>query len=165
MRGGVPVQPEERAMAENKTRPTEVSVDSFLAGVHPPERANDAHVLIAMMTRISGAPPRMWGPSIIGFGQVQYRYESGREGSSPAIAFAPRKTELVLYVGASTPNIAALLGGLGKHKTGKGCLYIKSLATVDAVVLEQIVTTAWANRLADDSGSGAGPDTPRQVAR
>jgi hypothetical protein len=77
---------------------------------------------------------------------VHYVYESGREGDTPRIAFSPRKAELVLYVGASRQNIAALLTGLGKHKTGKGCLYIKRLSDVDAGVLQAIVQQAWDNR-------------------
>ena len=132
----------------NKTVETEASVEDFLARVPPPERDADARELIDLMARISGEPPKLWGPSIIGFGSVHYRYESGREGDTPAIAFSPRKAELVLYVGASTPNIAALLPGLGKHRTGKGCLYLKRLADADAGVLEAVVRTAWGNRLA-----------------
>lgn len=134
--------------AANKTVETEASIDDFLARVEPPQRVADARVLIAQMAEISGEPPRLWGPSIIGFGSVHYRYESGREGDMPAIAFSPRKAELVLYVGASTPNIAALLPDLGKHKTGKGCLYVKKLADVDAGVLDAVIRTAFANRLA-----------------
>ena len=132
----------------NKTVETDASIDDFLGKVEVPQRVADARVLIDLMARISGEPPKLWGPSIIGFGSVHYRYESGREGDMPAIAFSPRKAELVLYVGAGTPNIAALLPGLGKHKTGKGCLYIKKLADVDAGVLEAVVQTAWENRLA-----------------
>ena len=132
----------------NKTVETEASVEDFLAKVDLPQRVADARVLIDLMARISGEPAKLWGPSIIGFGSVHYRYESGREGDTPAIAFSPRKAELVLYVGASTPNIAALLPGIGKHKTGKGCLYVKKLADVDAGLLEAVVQTAWENRLA-----------------
>ena len=132
----------------NKTVETEASVEDFLTRVEPPQRVADARVLIDLMAHISGELPKLWGPSIIGYGSVHYRYESGREGDTPAIAFSPRKAEFVLYVGASTPNIAALLPGLGKHKTGKGCLYVKKLADVDAGVLEAVVRTAWENRLA-----------------
>lgn len=136
----------------NKTVETDASVEAFLARVEPPQRVADARVLIALMTEISGEAPRLWGPSIIGFGSVHYRYASGREGDSPGIAFSPRKAELVLYVGASNPPIAALLEGLGKHKTGKGCLYVKKLADVDAGVLKAVVATAWANREAAATG-------------
>ena len=133
-------------MAANKTQPGQVSLDAFLSTVEPPERRADADTLIGLMQRISGEPPVMWGPSIIGFGSLHYVYESGREGDTPRIAFAPRKAELVLYVGASRENIAALLTGLGKHKTGKGCLYIKRLSDVDAGVLAAVVQQAWDNR-------------------
>ncbi|MBX9860833.1 MAG: DUF1801 domain-containing protein [Sphingomonas sp.] len=136
----------------NKTVETDASVEDFLGKVELPQRVADARALIDLMARISGEPPKLWGPSIIGFGSVHYRYESGREGDTPAIAFSPRKAELVLYVGASTPNIAALLPGIGKHKTGKGCLYVKKLADVDAGVLEAVVRTAWENRLAGNAG-------------
>lgn len=134
-------------MAENKTKPTKITAEDFLATVTPEERVGDARTLIALMERVSGEPAAMWGPSIIGFGSVHYRYDSGREGDMPAIAFSPRKAELALYVGASTPNIAALLPALGKHRTGKGCLYLKRLADVDGAVLAEVVQTAWDNRI------------------
>ncbi len=130
-------------MAENKTKPTAVSVDEYLASVEPPLRREDATVVMAMMARISGEPAAMWGPSIIGYGSHHYVYESGREGDTARIAFSPRKPQLVLYVGASEPDVAALLPSLGKHSTGKGCLYIKKLADIDMAVLEQIVRVAW----------------------
>lgn len=132
--------------ASNKTVESDASVDAFLAHMEPPERAADARALIDLMRQVSGLDPKMWGPSIIGFGSVHYRYESGREGDTVAIGFSPRKAEFALYVGASTPNIAALLPGLGKHRTGKGCLYVKRLAEVDDAVLAEIVRTAWDNR-------------------
>lgn len=135
-------------MPENKTRETGTSVTDFLAQVDPPQRAADALELIALMTRISGEKPVMWGPSIIGFGSQHYVYESGREGDMPRIAFAPRKAELVLYVGAAAPNVATLLPALGRHRTGKGCLYIKKLTDVDMLQLEAIIATAFANRAA-----------------
>lgn len=134
-------------MAENKTKPTKITAEDFLSTVTPEKRVGDARTLIALMERVSGEPAAMWGPSIIGFGSVHYRYDSGREGDMPAIAFSPRKAELALYVGASTPNIAALLPALGKHRTGKGCLYLKRLADVDGAVLAEVVQTAWDNRI------------------
>jgi hypothetical protein len=134
--------------ASNTTVESDASVDAFLARVEPTDRAADARALIDLMRQVSGLDPKMWGPSIIGFGSVHYRYESGREGDTPAIAFSPRKAEFALYVGASTLNIAALLPRLGKHRTGKGCLYVKRLADVDSAVLTDIVRTAWGNRLA-----------------
>lgn len=133
-------------MADNKTKPTDVPIDAYLASVEPPVRRQDAQVVMAMMKRIAGEEPRMWGPSIIGFGCHRYVYESGRTGETPRIAFSPRKPQLVLYVGASAPETAALLPALGKHTTGKGCLYIKNLADVDMAVLEQIVQLAFDRR-------------------
>ena len=130
-------------MSENKTKPTEVAVEAFLDGLPVAQRAADARVLITMMQAISGEPPVMWGPSIIGFGTHHYRYESGREGDMPAIAFAPRKAELVLYVRAGRPGAAPFLAQLGKHKTGKGCLYIKKLADIDLAVLEAMVRDSF----------------------
>lgn len=132
----------------NKTQANRASPDDFLAMVEPPERRDDATVLIDLFARISGAPPVMWGPSIIGFDRYHYRYDSGREGDMPRIAFSPRKAELVLYVGAGNDNIAALLPRVGKHRTGKGCLYIKRLADVDLDAVEVVVQQAWANNLA-----------------
>jgi hypothetical protein len=133
-------------MAANKTQPGQVSPDDFLATVTPPERRADADLLIALFGRVSGQPPVMWGPSIIGFGSHHYHYESGREGDMPRIAFSPRKAELVLYVGAGNPKIAPLLPALGRHRTGKGCLYVRRLSEVDAGVLERIVRQSWDNR-------------------
>ncbi len=133
-------------MPANKTAPTVVAAADHIAGITPEERRHDAQALVAMLARVSGEPPVMWGPSIIGFGAHHYVYESGREGDTPRIAFAARKAELVLYAGASTPNIAELLPRLGKHRTGKGCLYIKRLADIDMAVLEEICARAFANR-------------------
>lgn len=130
-------------MAENKTKPGQVALDHYLATVTPPERRADTDVLIDLFGRVSGEPPVMWGPSIIGFGSHHYRYDSGREGDMPRIAFSPRKAELVLYVGAANPEVAALLPGLGKHKAGKGCVYVKRLSDVDMGVLEAVTRTAF----------------------
>lgn len=135
-------------MAANKTVPTAGSVADFLGRIASPQRLADAGALIDLMQRIAGEPPRMWGPSIIGFRSYHYRHDSGREGDMPRISFSPRKTDLVLYVGVSRPEIAALLPSLGKHRTGKGCLYVKSLGDVDVAALEAIIRQAWANRSA-----------------
>jgi len=123
-------------VAENKTRPTRVSVTEFLkkkAGKH----LDDSRQLVKMFRAITGQPPRMWGPTIVGFGSIHYVYESGREGDMPLAAFSPRKPELVVYL---APYFArpALLKKLGRHKMSKSCLYIKSLADVDLAVLEQL---------------------------
>ena len=131
-------------MAENKTKATEVSVDDFLAKVEPEQRREDGRAVRAMMERITGEPAKMWGPSIIGFGTLHYRYESGREGDICRIGFSPRKPQLVFYLAASLPGRDAMLAQLGKHSTGKGCLYIKRLADVNQAVLEQLITESWA---------------------
>jgi hypothetical protein len=131
-------------MPENKTKPTSASVSEFLSGVANDARRRDAHTLIAMMTRVSGVEPQMWGPSIIGFGIQHYRYESGREGDMPRIGFSPRKANLVLYLLTGAGSEAALLARLGKHTTGVACLYINKLADVDMTVLEAMAADAWA---------------------
>src|SRR6187402_2464019 len=112
-------------MPENKTKPTDVSVDAFLAGVEPEQRRADGRMMLDMMTRLTGEPPVMWGPSIIGFGTLHYRTEAGREGEICRIGFSPRKAQFVLYLAACMPEYDALLAALGKHSTGKGCLYIR----------------------------------------
>ncbi|MDF2382994.1 DUF1801 domain-containing protein [Nostoc ellipsosporum NOK] len=126
-------------MAELKTRATEIQVADFIAAVPDATRRADAEAVCAMMARLTGAPPKMWGPSIIGFGRYTYRYDSGRTGEMCRIGFSPRKAELVLYVLDGNADQSEVLGRLGRHRTGKGCLYIKRLADVDADVLEEIV--------------------------
>jgi len=130
-------------MAENKTKPTGVSVDAFLDGVADPERRADAHKVRALMERLSGEPAAMWGPSIVGFGSYHYKYESGREGDACRIGFSPRAKELVLY-GLGVARQPALMERLGKHKAGKGCLYIKRLSDVDEGVLEELAADGLA---------------------
>lgn len=129
-------------MAENKTKPTAVSVDDFLDAVPDPQRRADGKALRALMERLSGEPARMWGPSIVGFGSCHYKYESGREGDMPRIGFSPRDRELVLYLMGGFPRHQALMARLGKHRTGKSCLYVKRLADVDESVLEELVAEA-----------------------
>ena len=131
-------------MAENKTQATDASVEVFLAKVEPEQRRADGRAVTEMMARITGEPATMWGPSIIGFGTHHYRYESGREGDICRIGFSPRKAQLVFYIGAGSGRLDPLLAQLGKHSTGKGCLYIKSLADVKQAVLEQLITESWA---------------------
>jgi hypothetical protein len=127
-------------MAENKTKPTKVSVASYIAALPDEAKRADAKALVKMMQGATGEKPAMWGPSIIGFGSVHYVYESGREGDMPLVGFSPRKPALVLYGVARTSE--AMLGKLGKHSTGKGCLYIKKLADVDLKVLEKMIAFA-----------------------
>lgn len=130
-------------MAETKTRATDVSVDAYIDAVENPVRREDAKVIRAMMERISGKPATMWGPSIIGFGAYSYQYDSGHGGTACRMGFSPRKAELVLYVLAGRPGLEAELARLGKHKAGKGCLYIRKLADVDLDAVESIARGCW----------------------
>jgi len=131
-------------MAQNKTQATDASVEAFLAKVEPEQRRADGRLVAGMMARITGEPATMWGPSIIGFGTHHYRYESGREGDICRIGFSPRKAQLVFYVGAGSGRLDSLLAKLGKHSTGKGCLYIRKLSDVDQAVLKALIAKAWA---------------------
>jgi len=132
-------------MAENKTRATTVDVDAFIDAVELETRRTDAKVLRAMMERLSGDPATMWGPTIIGFGSYTYTYASGHGGTACRIGFSPRKAELVLYLPGTVADQQDRLARLGKYKTGKGCLYIKKLADVDLVVVEELVVAAIAH--------------------
>ncbi|MCT8161088.1 DUF1801 domain-containing protein [Pseudoruegeria sp. SHC-113] len=128
-------------MAENKTQATEASVEAFLAQVAPERRADDARQLAALFAEVTGFEPRMWGPSIIGYGRYHYRYESGREGDFLATGFSPRKSALSLYIMPGYQDYSDLLSRLGKHKTGKSCLYINRLSDVDLGVLRELIAT------------------------
>lgn len=126
-------------MAENVTKVNEVDPAEFIAAVEHPTRRADAEVLLDLMSRVTGCPPKMWGPTIVGFGRYHYRYESGHEGESMITGFAPRKASLVLYILPGYDDIGDQLAELGKHRIGKSCLYINKLADVDLEVLERIV--------------------------
>jgi hypothetical protein len=132
-------------VAETRTKPTEVTADAFIKAVEDPARRADAEAVRAMMERLTGERARMWGPSIVGFGSYHYRYESGHEGTACRLGFSPRKAELVLYVLTGAPEQEALLARLGRHRTGKSCLYVKKLADVDMGVLEEITRGALAH--------------------
>jgi len=131
-------------MADNKTKPTKLSVAAFLDALTDLTRRADAKALVRLMQNAAGEKPKMWGPSIIGFGSYHYKYDSGREGDMPFIGFSPRKAATVLYIMAGLRDSGALLAKLGKHTTGKGCLYIKKLADVDQNVLEALVVKSVA---------------------
>ena len=126
-------------MAENKTKPTQLSVAAYIKTIADETRRADATALVKMMQSATGEKPKMWGPSIIGFGSYHYTYDSGREGDMPIVGFSPRKAATVLYLGLGSGGSEALLAKLGKHSTGKGCLYIKKLADVDLKVLEGLI--------------------------
>jgi len=125
-------------MAEIKTRPTGVTVDDFISSIEHPVRRADGKAVCEMMARITGEQPRMWGPSIIGFGSYHYKYDSGHEGTACRLGFSPRKAELVLYLLNGSEGEAERLARLGKHRIGKSCLYINKLSDVDMDVLENL---------------------------
>ena len=131
-------------MAANKTQPTQVSVSAFIEAIPDDGRRADARALVKLMQKATGEKPKMWGPSIVGFGSYHYRYESGREGDMPLVGFSPRKAASVLYNALACEERDDLLAKLGKHTTGKGCLYIKKLPDVDLKVLEQMVVQSVA---------------------
>src|SRR5450631_2724195 len=138
-------------MAENKTRPTKSSVAAFIDALTDPTKRADAKALVKLMRSVTGEKPQMWGPSIIGCGSYHYRYDSGREGDMPLIGFSPRKAATVLYGVAGCSDSKTLLAKLGKHTTGKGCLYIKKLADVDQEVLETMIVKSLAATRAQHS--------------
>ena len=125
-------------MADNKTKPTKFSVLAFIDALTDRTKCADAKALVKLMQSATGEKPKMWGPSIIGFGSCHYKYDSGREGEMPLIGFSPRKAATVLYL-TGISDSEALLAKLGKHTTGKACLYIKKLVDVDQQVLETLV--------------------------
>jgi hypothetical protein len=133
-------------MAENKTQPTKVPLETFLATVTPDVRREDAKVLDAMMRRVTGQKPVMWGPSIVGYDSYYYRSPSGgAEGNWPAAGFSPRKASLTVYLMDGCGNYAKELAKLGKHTSSVSCLYIKKLADIDLKVLERVVKASYAN--------------------
>lgn len=126
---------------EAKTKPTGASVASYLSAIEDDERRRDCKSLVALMKRITGCPPKMWGPSIVGFDRYHYRYASGHEGDCCLVGFSSRKSDLSVYLlaGYEDRETKQLLAALGRHKTGKSCLYIRRLADVKLDVLEQLV--------------------------
>src|ERR1039458_1281579 len=135
-------------MAENKTKPTKLSVAAFIDALKDQTKRADAKALAKLMQSVIGDKPKSWCPSINGSASHHYKYDSGREGDMPLAGFSPRKAATVLYIGAGFSDAEALLAKLGKHTTGKGCLYIKKLADVDQNVLETLVVKSVAARRA-----------------
>lgn len=133
------------AKPANKTVPTSVSVDDFIAAVADAQRAADCRALVAMMREVTGEAPRMWGASIVGFGQYHYVYESGREGDACVVGFSPRKNDLTIYIVPGFSAYADLLARLGRYKTAKVCLYVKRLDDVDRGVLRELVVRSVAD--------------------
>jgi hypothetical protein len=131
-------------MAENKTQKTAVSVADFLNNLPDEKKRQDSFALVELIKQVSGNEPKMWGPSIIGFGDSHYKYESGREGDWFRVGFSPRKQNLTLYIMGGAPKYSELLAQLGKHKTGKGCLYINKLSDVNLDVLREMISQSLA---------------------
>ena len=126
-------------MAELKTKKSESNVDDFLRGVADEIKRNDCFTVLEMMARITGRPAKIYGTSMVGFGSYKYTYASGHSGQWFLSGFAPRKQNLVIYIMSGFSNEAELMARLGKHKTGKSCLYLKKLADIDLAVLEDLI--------------------------
>lgn len=131
-------------MPEAKTKPTLVNVDEYLASRATEEQLADCKELMAILKKVTNQAPRMWGPSIVGYGSYSYKYESGRTGESCLTGFAIRGKELVVYLVAESTEQQELLSRLGKHKMGKACLYFKRLADLDTKVLENLLSSSVA---------------------
>ena len=134
-------------MAENKTQPTKASVSKFINGIENDRRRADAKVALKLYKEVTGLKPVMWGPSIVGFGSYHYKYASGREGTTPAAGFSPRKANMTFYVGEKFTGAKALYKKLGKYKKSAACLYINKLDDVDIDVLRDIVAGDFARTM------------------
>lgn len=133
-------------MAENKTQKTKLSVEDFINSVDHEGKRNDAFEILEMMKTITKEEPRMWGASIIGFGDVHYKYASGREGDWFKVGFSPRKAKISLYIsGCDVAMHEKLISRFGKHKAGKGCLYVNKLADIDKEVLKEMIKNCYEN--------------------
>ena len=137
-------------MAEIKTKVNDASVEEFLSKVEGEQKRKDSFEIVKIMKQVTKKEPKMWGPAIIGFGSSHYKYESGREGDMPQIAFSPRKQNITLYIGVGDNSDSPLLRKLGKYTTSKVCLYIKKLADVDRSVLQELITDSFENAPASE---------------
>ncbi len=133
-------------MPENKTKPTDASVEDFLVATTPDRRRDDARRVVELMIELTGERPVLWGGAIIGFGNHHYRYASGREGSICRVGVSPRKAATVLYLTCDLDRHQSVLDRLGPHERGVGCLYIKRLDAVNECVLRELIDAAWARR-------------------
>ncbi len=131
-------------MAENKTKGSNASVAAYLCAIEDAQRRTDCKAINALISRVTNAPPRMWGSSIVGFDSFHYKYASGREGDACVTGFSSRNGNIRVYLTASGPDQEYLLTTLGRHKMGKGCLYIRKLADVDTGVLERLIVESVA---------------------
>jgi hypothetical protein len=134
-------------MAQNKTKPTGASVKDYLAARGSEQQRADCQELMALLEKVTQQSPKMWGPSIVGYGSYRYTYESGRTGEAPLAGFAIRGRELVVYLMTEGSQQKALLSKLGKHRVGKSCLYFRQLADLDTAVLEQLVAGSVADMM------------------
>jgi Domain of unknown function (DU1801) len=138
-------------MAELKTKPTNENVEKYLKGVTDPVKRQDSLTILKLMTEITGQKPKMWGTSIIGFGSYHYKYASGQEGDWLIIGFSPRKQNLTLYVLNGSAGEDELLQRLGKHSTGKSCLYIKRLDDVDLPTLKKLIKRSFKSKIKESN--------------
>jgi hypothetical protein len=136
----------EEQMTQAKTKPTDASVAKYIDAVSDEQRRGDAQAIVSLMKRVTRQEPKMWGASIVGFGSYHYEYASGHEGDAPLVAFSARKSEFSLYGMAGSEGQEPLLARLGRHKTGKGCLYVKRLADIDLKVLEKLIAQSFAEK-------------------
>jgi hypothetical protein len=136
---------QEKAMAEIKTKPTGNDVHKFLSSIEDENKRRDCFTILGLMKEATGAEPKMWGPNIVGFGSYHYKYASGREGDWFLTGFSPRKQALTIYLMQQFDDKDPLLNNLGKFKTGKSCLYIKTLNDIDLPVLKKLITRSAEN--------------------
>jgi len=129
-------------MAESKTRPTKTSVTAFINGIEDKQKRMDAKKVAAIMREATGSRAKMWGTNIVGFGRYHYKYASGREGDFMITGFSPRKQALTVYIMPGFGNFKSLMSKLGKHKTGRSCLYIKRLSDIDESVLKRLIVAS-----------------------
>ncbi len=137
--------PTEEMMAENKTRATDADVVEFLSNVPDERKRQDCFTMMQLMQEVTGEEPKMWGPSIVGFGSYHYKYASGREGDMPLTGFSPRKQNFTIYITSGFEQYDDLMQKLGKHTTGSSCLYIKRLSDIDLGVLRELVEKSVAH--------------------
>ncbi len=140
-------------MAKNKTNETQKSVSDFIKKIPDKIKQQDSQQIIKIMSAETGYPARMWGPSIIGFGSYHYKYESGHEGDMPLVGFSPRSAAIVFYLSGNFKGRDEMLKKLGKHKTGKGCIYIKRLEDIDTAILSKMIAASAKHVQSAYSGS------------
>ncbi len=140
-------------MAENKTQENDASVEAFLNAIEDETKRRDSFTILDLMRRVTGAEPKMWGDSIVGFGKYQYQYASGRTGDWFRVGFSPRKQDLTIYLTYGFEQHIDLIKQLGRHKTGKACLYIRKLTEVDLSALEELIRRSAEPHLNEDQVS------------